>query len=139
MAVAAAPKSIEHPVSCTGLEAAAVVDDLEPGTLGGQADPHLDARCGWGMRASVGQEVREHLSQGRLVTHHVHWRSGDQRDRSVGLHGASVMDGINGQRGEVDVRERQRTAFVESRQRQEGIDQTPHTGRLVLDAGDRAG
>jgi hypothetical protein len=98
---------------------------------------HRHPASGRGVGQRVGDQVADDLPQPALVPEHdrdVGERLVQvQRDRPVGLDGLRVVDGVTGDRGEVDRRERERTLLVEPGEQQRSSTSRPHAGALGLD------
>ena len=159
---------LEDPTGVLGLDARALVAHLDDGHRArayGRShvcirrrascragDREGDVHRGASRRvlADVGQQVRHQLPQALLVTRHDH-RAGRHvdRDRSVGLDGASIGHAVAGDGGQIHRLRLERPALVEPGEQQHVVDQLAHAHRLTLDPahgigepgalGDRAG
>ena len=90
------------------------------------------------MHERVAQEVAEHLAQLVGVAEHGGAAVGVERDLAVGGGRARVVDGVAGERGDVELVVRRVGHLVEPREREQVLDEHAHPRGLVLDAAHRA-
>ena len=136
-----AVEALENPGGVLGAHARSVIGDLQDGAAAGDRDAHRDGRPGRGMRVGVAHQVRQHLTQPRLVAENDRSRPRfGQFETGVvaGRNRTGVVHRVGCQQAQVHWLAIERALLIETGQQQQVLDEQAHAFGLALDAAHHA-
>ena len=102
-----------------------------------RVDAHVHRRLLRRVHERIAHQIRDDLPQPAVVAQHGRRRFDRRSDRSGGIDGAGVADGVLGEDFEAHGRALERASLVETGEQQQVVDERAHTDRFLLRAAHR--